>query len=317
MITVAGTLVADLLVRPIRNWEGKGHNANVDCIELLPGGTVANTGFALARLGVPVSALGAIGDDSFGVVVNESVNRWAARNRVVVLPSTPTTASVVAVFEDGDRCFLSAAGASEQFDLTPADVSSEIEAGSRALHLGYAGRLPVLDGEPMKNLMRFAHKHGALTSLDVTYFPDDRWPDLMTLMPELDLFCPNLIEATAITGRNSASEAAAALVEAGVQKFVAVTDGANGALVHIVGEGQEPIPARPVKVVDTTGAGDAFIAGVLAAWYRGCSWRIAAQMGVLVSSTAVTSSTRYENLRSFEELIPEVMKQNVVGRSSC
>ena len=86
----------------------------------------------------------------------------------------------------------------------------------------------MLDGEPMKNLMHFAHKHGALTSLDVTYFPDDRWPDLMTLMPDLDLFCPNLIEATAITGRNSASEAARALVEAGVQKFVAVTDGANG-----------------------------------------------------------------------------------------
>jgi sugar/nucleoside kinase (ribokinase family) len=111
----------------------------------------------LTRLGLPVSALGAIGDDSFGVVVNESVNRWAARNRVVVLPSTPTTASVVAVFEDGDRCFLSAAGASERFDLTPADVSSEIEAGSRALHVGYAGRLPMLDGEPMKNLMHFAH----------------------------------------------------------------------------------------------------------------------------------------------------------------
>jgi hypothetical protein len=36
MISVAGTLVADLLVRPIRNREGKGHNANVDCIELLP-----------------------------------------------------------------------------------------------------------------------------------------------------------------------------------------------------------------------------------------------------------------------------------------
>jgi sugar/nucleoside kinase (ribokinase family) len=52
MISVAGTLVADLLVRPVRNWEGKGHNANVDCIELLPGGTVANTGFALTRLGL-------------------------------------------------------------------------------------------------------------------------------------------------------------------------------------------------------------------------------------------------------------------------
>lgn len=317
MISVAGTLVADLLVRPIRNWEGKGHNANVDCIELVPGGTVANTGLALARLGVPVSTLGTLGDDSFGMVVNESINRWAARNRVVILRSTPTTASVVAVFEDGDRCFLSAAGASERLDLTPVDVSNEIEAGSRALHVGYAGRLPKLDGQPLENLMRFAHERGALTSLDVTYFPDSRWPDLMSLMPDLDMFCPSLIEATAITGRISASEAASALVEAGVRKFVAVTDGANGAFVHIVGEGQEHVPALPVKVVDTTGAGDAFIAGVLAAWYRGFSWWVAAHMGALVASIAVTGSTRYEKLRTFEELIPEVMQQKLERRSSC
>jgi sugar/nucleoside kinase (ribokinase family) len=310
MISVAGTLVADLLVRPIRNWQGKGHNANVDCIELLPGGTVANTGFALARLGVPVSALAAVGDDSFGSVVKESINRWATRNRVVVIPSIPTTASVVAVFEDGDRCFLSTRGACERFELTPADVISEIEAGSRALHVGYAGRLPALDGEPMKNLLRFARERGALTSLDVTYFPDNHWPDMMSLMPDLDLFCPNLIEATAITGRNSASEAAAALVEAGVQKFVAVTDGPNGALVHVVGDGQEHVPARPVKVVDTTGAGDAFIAGVLASWYRGCSWWTAAQVGILVASTAVTSAARFENLPSFEELTHRTGKPN-------
>jgi sugar/nucleoside kinase (ribokinase family) len=306
MISVAGTLVADLLVRPIRNWAGKGHNANVDTIDLLPGGTVANTGLALTRLGVPVSALGAVGEDSFGTVVHESIGRWAARNRVVAIPSTRTTGSVVAVFEDGDRCFLSAPGACDQFNLTPADLESEIAAGSRALHLGYAGRLPMLDGEPLEKIMRLTRDLGALTSLDVTYFPDPRWPQLMKLMPEIDVFCPSLVEATAITGKKKAEEAAAALVEAGVQKFVAVTDGPNGAVVHVVGEGQEFIPARPVKAIDTTGAGDSFIAGVLAAWYRGSSWRIAGRMGAFVASIAVTSSTRYENLRSYEELLSEL-----------
>ena len=306
MISVAGTLVADLLVRPIRNWAGKGHNANVDSIELLAGGTVANTGLALARLGIPVSALGAVGEDSFGTGIREWINRWVTRNRVVAIPSTRTTASVVAVFEDGDRCFLSSPGACDQFNLTPSDLESEIAAGSRALHLGYAGRLPKLDGEPLENIMRFTRRLGALTSLDVTYFPDPRWPQLMKLMPEIDVFCPSLIEATAITGKKSAEHAAATLVEAGVQKFVAVTDGANGAVAHVVGEDQEFIPARPVKVVDTTGAGDSFIAGVLAAWYRGLSWKNAGQIGAFVASIAVTSATRYENLRSLEALLSEL-----------
>ncbi len=306
MISVAGTLVADLIIRPIRGWPGKRQNANVDRIEILPGGAVANTGLALARLGVPVSACAAIGGDNIGMVVKDSITRWASRNAVTIFPSSRTTASVVGVSEDGDRCFLSAAGACDEFSFTPEQVESEIASGSRVLHIGYAMILPRLDGEPLKIVMNRASQLGALTSLDVTYFENRPWSDLLKIMPEIDVFCPSLLEASAITGKSDAAEAATALVEAGVRKFVAVTEGARGALVDIVGEGQEFIPARPVTAIDTTGAGDAFIAGVLAAWYRGLSWRTAAQMGALVASIAVTGSTRYENLRSFDEIFAQL-----------
>jgi sugar/nucleoside kinase (ribokinase family) len=309
MISVAGTLVADLIVRPIRNWPGKNQNASVDLIEILPGGAVANTGMALARLGMPVSTYASVGEDNIGKVVKDSVSRWAARDAISVIPSSRTTASVVGVSQDGDRSFLSAPGACDQFSLTPEQVEREIASGSRALHIGYAMILPRLDGEPLKKVMHCASQLGALTSLDVTYFDDRPWPDLLKLMPEIDLFCPSLLEASAITGKSNASEAATALVEAGVRKFVAVTDGARGALIDVVGEGQKFVPARPVAVIDTTGAGDAFIAGVLAAWYRGLPWWTAAQIGALVASIAVTGSTRYENLRSFEEHFAELTRK--------
>ena len=255
MISVAGTLVADLIIRPIRAWPGKSQNANVDHIEVLPGGAVANTGMALARLGVPVSAFAAVGEDNLGKIVKESVSRWAARDSVTVIPSSRTTASVVGVSEDGDRCFLSAPGACDQFSLTPEQVENEVASGSRALHIGYAMILPSLDGEPLEKVMRRASQLGALTSLDVTYFDGRPWPDLLKLMPEIDLFCPSLLEASAITGKSNAAEAATALVEAGVRKFVAVTDGARGALIHVVGEGQEFIPAYPVKALTPPGQG--------------------------------------------------------------
>jgi sugar/nucleoside kinase (ribokinase family) len=306
MISVAGTLVADLIIRPIRVWPGKSQNAHVDHIEILPGGAVANTGMALARLGVPVSALAAVGGDNIGKVIKDCVRQWAARDGVTVIGSSRTTTSVVAVSEDGDRCFLSAAGACDQFSLTPKDVESEIALGSRALHVGYAMIIPALDGAPLAKVMQRASQLGALTSLDVTYFDGRPWPDLLKLMPEIDLFCPNLLEACAITGKSNASDAAAALVAAGVRKFVAVTDGPRGALIDVVGEGQEFIPAYPVKAVDTTGAGDAFVAGVLAAWYRGLSWRTGAQVGAYLASIAVTGSTRYENLRTFDEHLGEL-----------
>ena len=154
MISVAGTLVADVIIRPMRDWPGKSQNAIVDRIEILPGGAVANTGMALARLGVPVSACAAVGEDNIGKVVKDSVSRWAARDAVTVIPSCRTTASVVGVSADGDRCFLSAAGACEEFSLTLEQVESEIASGSRALHIGYAMILPMLDGEPLKKVMQ-------------------------------------------------------------------------------------------------------------------------------------------------------------------
>ena len=313
MIAVAGTLVADLIIRPIRSWPGKSQNAIVDHIEILPGGAVANTGMALARLGVPVSAFAALGEDNIGMVIKDCVKRWASREDVAVIPSSRTTASVVGVSADGDRSFLSTSGACDQFTFTVEQVEREIASGSRAFHLGYAMLLPKLDGEPLRNVMRRASQLGALTSLDVTYFDNRPWPDLLKLMPEIDVFCPNLLEANAITGKSDARGAAKALVEAGVRKFVAVTDGARGALVEVVGEGQQFIPADPVKVVDTTGAGDAFIAGVLAAWYRGLPWWTAAQIGALVAATAITGSTRYENLRSLEEHLADFTERGFLS----
>lgn len=303
MITVAGTLVADLVVGPVGKWPGPGKSADIDYIEIVPGGAVANTGMALARLGVPVSAYAAVGEDNLGTIVRDFVDSWAARNAIRVIPSRRTTASMVAISENRDRSFLTAAGACDRFHFTPEEVEKEVNSGSRALHIGYAMLLPGLDGEPLKNVMRAASRLGALTSLDVTYYDNRPWPDLLKLMPEIDVFCPSLSEARLITGESDPAKAARALVQAGVRNFVAVTNGEHGVLVEVVGERQDFIPARPVHAINTTGAGDAFIAGVLAAWYRGLPWWSAARIGSLVASLAVTSRRRYGNLQTLEWLL--------------
>jgi sugar/nucleoside kinase (ribokinase family) len=305
MITVAGTLVADLVVGPVGEWPSPGKSADLDYIEIVPGGAVANTGMALARLGVPVSACAAVGKDNLGAIVNDFVGSWATRNRVRVIPSKRTTASIVAISKDRDRSFLTAAGACDQFQFTAEEVEREVRSGSRALHIGYAMLLPGLDGESLKNVMRAAGRLGVLTSLDVTYYDNRPWADLLKLMPEIDVFCPSLSEARLITGESDPATAARALVQAGVRNFVAITNGEHGVLVEVVGEGQEFIPARPVHAINTTGAGDAFIAGVLAAWYRGLPWRSAARIGSLVASLAVTSRHRYDNLQTLERLLEE------------
>jgi sugar/nucleoside kinase (ribokinase family) len=303
MITVAGTLVADLMVRPVRSWPAKGGVAFVDTIEVKQGGAVANTGLALERLGVPVSACAAVGADDLGLIIKGKVGKWASHDEVRVLPTIPTTTTIVVVAEDGDRSFINAPGACEKFFLTEHQIETQIARGSRAIHVGYAMILPAFDGKPLLRAMRRARELGSLTSLDVTYFESPRWPSLLELMPEIDVFCPSLPEASMITGEPTAERAAAALVKAGVRKFAAVTDGPRGALVHLPGEKPEWIPPLPVKAVDTTGAGDAFVAGVLAAWYRNLPWQEAGRIGIYASSLAVTSHERYGNLRSWAQVL--------------
>src|SRR5262249_60674042 len=92
MITVAGALVADVVVGPIRAWPDPGKNGDIDYVDIVPGGSVANTGMALARLGIPVSACAAVGGDNLGRIVKEFVGDWATRNAVKVIPSARTTA---------------------------------------------------------------------------------------------------------------------------------------------------------------------------------------------------------------------------------
>jgi len=77
--------------------------------------------------------------------------------------------------------------------------------------------------------------------------------------------------------KSGATAAAEALEQAGVKQFIAVTNGSDGAAIRIPGQAEENLPALPAKAVDTTGAGDAFIAAVLAAWYRGRDWPTAAR----------------------------------------
>ena len=160
----------------------------------------------------------------------------------------------------------------------------------------------------LKKVMRRASQLGALTSLDVTYFEDRPWPDLLKLMPEIDVFCPSLVEACAITGKSNASEAAAALVEAGVRKFVAVTDGPRGALIDIVGEGQEFIPAHPVKALIPQGQG-MLLSPV--SWQLGtevCLGGPPLESAHWWPAVAVSGSTRYQNLRTLEEHLQQVKR---------
>jgi sugar/nucleoside kinase (ribokinase family) len=301
LITVAGTVIADFFARTLADEPPRGFLTVIDEIGFHLGGAAPNTGAVLARLNVPVSLVGRIGNDPLGILVRQQIEKWADKVSLACDPDCQTTAVIGHIFSDGNRSFIYAPGASARFNTRDLNLEEEKAHGSKALHLGYAYLLPKLDGPPMLEVLRRARKLGFLTSLDVSYHSGPDWKKLRELLPFVDVFCPNSQEAEAITGESKPEAAAEVLLENGVRQFVAIKSGEGGAYARPAkGEGIF-YPAHDIEVVDSTGAGDAYIAGLLAAWHRGLDWYEAARIANAAGALAVTKQGAAEGLESWEQ----------------
>jgi ribokinase len=229
------------------------------------GGAGANVAVHLAALGMDVVLAGCIGDDGAGRTLAAELAAAGVRPALRTVAGVPTGTIVSLVEPGGQRSMLADRGAN--LHLRPADLSP-LSAGDH-LHLsGYA----LLDPGPRPAglaALRAAAAAGCTISVDpastrpLAHYGVDRW---LADTAVATLVLPNADEARLLTGCADAEEAARAL--AGRHPAVAVSLGADGAL-WATRNAVLHRPARPTAVVDTTGAGDAFAAGLLAAWLGG------------------------------------------------
>ena len=308
MITVAGSVIGDIFVRTLENEPPRGSLTVVDQIGFHLGGAVSNTGAVLSRLGVPVSVVGRIGSDPFGHLVRQELEKWASYVTLAVDEALQTTCCVGHVFGDGERSFLYAGGACSAFSAADLDLKAELSRGSRALHVGYAFLLPGLDGEPMLELLKQAQSLRMLVSLDVAYYAGPDWSKLLELMPFVDVFCPNSREAEAITGEKDPEAATACLSKSGVRQFVAIKGGEQGAYICPIGGAPEYLRPHTVDTIDSTGAGDAFIAGVLAAWHRKLDWNQAGRIANATGALATIKQGATEGLENWNQTLALLAK---------
>jgi sugar/nucleoside kinase (ribokinase family) len=226
------------------------------------GGAGANVAVHLARLGVPVVLAGCVGDDATGAGLTAELTAAAVRLHLRTVPGSATGTIVSLVDPDGQRSMLADRGAN--LELRPDGVPPPPPGGH--LHLsGYT----LLDPRPQPAglaALAAAATAGATVSVDpasagpLAGYGVDRW---LADTAGATLLLPNADEARLLTGCTDAEEAARAL--AARHEIVAVSLGADGAF-WASGEVLVHRPAHPTVVVDTTGAGDAFAAGLLAAW---------------------------------------------------
>ncbi|WP_433085010.1 carbohydrate kinase family protein [Dactylosporangium sp. CA-052675] len=176
---------------------------------------------------------------------------------------TPTGLSVI-LSAPGDRAILTLPGTIPT--LRPEDATDALLASARHVHVASLFLQPGLHAG-LAGVFARARALGVTTSLDTNWDPSGRWSGLDDILAVTDVFLPNTAELLAVTGADSTEAAAEQLVAMGTT--VVLKDGARGGRAWWPGGGYATAPGLAVDVVDTTGAGDSFNAGFLAARLAG------------------------------------------------
>lgn len=240
----------------------------LDAADLVLGSSAGICASGLARLGVETLLCARVGHDLFGAETLRLLAEGGIDTMHVRTMEGPTALSVI-LSDPEDRAILTLPGV--MADLTAADVVDAAERGGAThVHVASFFLLPALAAELPQALARL-RGHGVTTSLDTNWDPSGEWTGVDACLPLLDVLLPNATEAVALAAacglpHGDALEAAIALASRG--PLVVVKDGAAGGFAVSGGDVVRGAGIA-LDVVDTTGAGDSFDAGFLAAWTSG------------------------------------------------
>jgi len=282
-VLCVGQLAADILVRPVDRLDFASDTRRVEPIRLSNGGDGLNVAIGLRRLGFEVGFAGLVGEDQWGDFLASVIERERIDGRGLKRTGEAGTCTVlVAINSQGERTFFYYGGANDLFSLREVDPTLVSEA--QAVYVGGTYLLPRFDGEGAAELLRGARARGKLTAMDVTWDVEGRWlPVIAPCLPHLSWFLPSTKEAARITGLGEPGDMAAFLRDRGVDNVV-IKLGERGCYVLPEGRAGFVAPAFPVRAVDTTGAGDSFVAGFLAGLLRGWEPERSARLACAVAA---------------------------------
>jgi arabinose-5-phosphate isomerase len=282
-----GSMVVDRVHRAPRILGGdqKGILREVDDlgpVRAYVGGVVLNHLGWAAALGLRTGITGRQADDANGSFLRDAMDR-AGIARDIALDAAASSFAEIFVDDAGDRAIYMAPGATAE--TTAAHVREHAEFIRRAARLSTeVSQLPLAAA---REALAVAREAGIATVVDLDVPPSDALASGLGDEASLDavLRGADLLKPAKGAARELAPEVGAdplALARAVRDRYgnaaVVVTDGAAGcAIAADAFEGF--VPARPVKAVDTTGAGDAFLGGMLAGLRYGLGWEDAAQLG--------------------------------------
>lgn len=265
-VSVIGLYILDVLGRPVTRIPERGNVDFIEEIRLTVAGTAGGTVVDTAKLGLKSLAVGAVGDDEKADWVLLTLEKHGIDTSAMQrLKAVPTSATILNVRPNGDRPALHVRGASDHFDV-PASAYDQVF-DAPIIHLGGTGLLKRLDGPASAVLLKEAKKRGRTVTFDLIAAAPETLAIVEPLLPSIDYFMPSIEEARDMSGRLSAEDCASFYLDRGAACCVFTLGGEGAFYAHKDGTRLKS-PAYEVEVVDTTGCGDAFDAGFIAALHH-------------------------------------------------
>lgn len=305
-ILVLGSLNMDFVIQ-VKEMPKVGETILGESVRLVPGGKGANQAYAAGKLGGSVMMLGAVGEDAYGKMLMQNLKEVDVdTSGIAELDHIMTGQAFVSVYQSGDNSIIVVPGANGA--LTCEMVKQKEHYIDACDYIVMQLEIPLDVVRYVKNL---AVEKGKKVILDpapaVSGLEDSFWQGIT-------LIKPNETELAILTGRTlhtklEMQDAARELIQKGVET-VLVTLGEKGCLLVREKESIH-FPARKVDFVDTTAAGDSFLAAMVTALCEERTLEDAIQFAQNVSSIVVTRYGAQTSIPWREE-VEEIMRQQEI-----
>lgn len=296
MITVVGSLNMDLVTN-IKKTPKVGETTLGEGLDRIPGGKGANQAAAMAKLNGNVAMIGRVGEDEYGQILKNSLNKDGVTVKNIKVSKESTGVALIMVNENGDNSIVVIPGAN--FDLTNNDIAEAIETIKESNILVTQLETPL---ETVKHALETAKRLNKYTILN----PAPAKKLSKEIIRNIDLLTPNeteleLLSGVSINNEEDILKAGKVMINQGVKELV-ITLGDKGAL-YINENTHKYFKGYKVKAVDTTAAGDSVNGAIAVALDEGKSIDEAIEFSMKVGALTVMEKGAQTSLPTLDKVL--------------
>ena len=301
-IIALGELNVDLILNQIEGEPEVGKEKFAKQLTLTLGSSTAIFAANAAAIGAKVAFCGMIGDDSFGDLVETSLQKKGVDTRFLIRQNKYATGATICMSYDEDRANLTYQGAMDYMSLD--DIDPEVFKQAKHIHISSIFMQSGVKRD-LKKILELCKQNGVTTSLDSQWDPTEQWDiNLEEILPLVTVFMPNETELKFLTRSENLDEALEKIrpwVNAAVIKC-----GSKGSILMRKGQPDRKQAALLNKnVVDCIGAGDSFNSGFITRLAAGDDLARCQEYGNMtgaVNTTAAGGTTAFTSREDVERV---------------